>query len=164
MKGFVMLAKEKMIVACLLTAILGYADAADYSSYVQLKVVDPHDNSCSWNRYANNNWSSNPFPSKDCYVPQGKSLYFNTKNEANNPNRIWKGGQLAVAGTFVASGTGGDGNAPFVADLVLCAGGVIKVPTYGPFSKNGSEIVSLTVEGTADNPSVISHQNANPNQ
>ena len=151
--------------AAFLITLLGAVEAADYSSYVQLQVVDPPSNNCSWNRYSNNNWSSNPFSNKkDCYVPPGMLLYFNTKNEADNPNRIWQGGQLAVAGTFVASGTGGDGNAPFVADLVLCAGGVISIPTYGPFSKNGNEIVSLTVEGTADNPSVISHQHANSKQ
>lgn len=161
-----MLAKEKMIViACLLTAVLGYADAADYSSYVKLNKSGGIDsmNSNSWNQKGKWSDSAAPSSTKNYYVPSGSLLYF--KSDANNKeNRIWKGGQLAVAGTFVASGTGGDANAPFVADLVLCAGGVIKVPTYGPFSKNGSEIVSLTVEGTADNPSVISHQNANSNQ
>ena len=58
-----MMVKEKIVAAFLIT-LLGAVEAADYSSYVQLNVVDPLNNDCSWNRYLNNNWSKNPFSNK----------------------------------------------------------------------------------------------------
>lgn len=145
---------------CAIAFIVSAAVAeTDYSEYVQYKGGDKL-NSTSWN--SGGRWSDKTAPSadKNYYVPQGKELWFQ-RDSKDDTKRIWKGGKLAVAGILHMSVNASASYAPYIADLTLCAGGMVRASNYGTFSKNGNAIGVVNIEGTADAPSVISHHYPN---
>ena len=145
---------------CAIAFIVSAAVAeTDYSGYVKLNGEDT-ESSNSWN--VKGKWSNKETPSPDnnYYVPAGSLLWRKHNDDKNT--RIWKGGQLAIAGTFHCVGNKGNEYAPYIADLVLCPGALVRVPTFGPFSRNDTkELGQVTIKGTVEAPSVISHQNPN---
>ena len=146
---------------CAIAFIVSAAVAeTDYSGWVYLTGKDEFNTKNSWaSKY---NWSDKKAPTseKNYYVPAGTLLYKMHNNDKTT--RFWGGGKLAVAGEFRINVSQGSGWAPYIADLILCPGSVVHVITYGLLSKaDDNSYGKLTVEGTAINPSVITHQHAN---
>lgn len=152
---------RKIPAFCAVSFIVAAAAAeTDYSGYVQFNGVDKL-NSSSWR--SKGYWSdkSAPSPGKNYFVPQGKELWFQ-RDSKDDTKRIWQGGKLAIAGILHTVVNASPEYSPHIPDLTLCAGGMVRVSNYGTFSKDNNAIGVVTVEGTADNPSVISHHYANP--
>ena len=137
-------------------AALVFAD--DYSGYVRLNGVDASANQ-SWN--AKGNWSDKAAPSstKSYYVPAGSLLWQQSGNSSTVAQRTWNGGRLVIGGTFLTTVNNSAANGPLVSDLVLLGGSDCRIGCFSFLGANATGTV--TVEGTLDNPAVISHHHAN---
>ena len=156
-----MYSKKKTSSAWLSAAICAavgcaYADGDPYAGYVKLTGKDElTTGGCSWNRAGN--WEDGQAPSstKDYYVPAGTRLYHPqiTTQSAN----IWNGGKLVIGGVFLVMVSGGNYNAPSIADLTLLPGSEVITHAYGPFYYYDGNTGTVTIASTMANPAVISH-------
>ena len=134
-----------------------FADAPDYSTYVQLTESDTGTSATTTSWRSGLNWSDGKPPSsgKNYYVPAGLTLVHPHAAD-NADNNTWKGGQLAVAGIFHVYASIGDKNGCLVPDLVLLDGAEIRTDCYGPFYLYNNVTSTVTVAATTANPAIIS--------
>lgn len=149
----------------ILTLLAGAAAAFavaddDYSGYVQLTDKDTAANQ-SWN--AKGHWSDKAAPSstKSYYVPAGALLWQQSGNSSTEAARTWNGGRLVIGGTFLTTVNNAAAYAPLVRDLVLLGGSECRVGCFAFLGTINGITSAVTVEGTTDNPAVISHHHAN---
>ena len=133
-------------------AMMGLADEDPYAGYVKLTRKDTSSNS-SWN--AAGGWSDGLAPgiTNDYYVAPGALLW--RIQDKTDAGRTWNGGQLAIAGVFHVGVSEGDKYAPTIPDLVLLGGGELRAECYGPLYPVNDVTSTVTVAGTAENPSKL---------
>ncbi len=146
------------MVATMILPVCAFADAPDYSTYVQLTASDTVDDKAATTSWQNAlHWSDNAAPSSDknYYVPAGRILV-HTHATDNATKNTWNGGQLAVAGKFHVFVSIGNQNGCLVPDLVLLPGSEVRADCYAPFYTYNSTTSQVTVAGTMENPAVLS--------
>ena len=128
--------------------VLG-VDNRDYSTYVKLKSYVK----------VTNNW-----PAAECWSPKGEmtedGYYLVIEKVTLASSTIkgmeqtpWPGQELAIAGTFRATASGGRGGAAITPRLALLPGGKLSIGSaYGTVKGD-----TVDVRGTADNPSIVDY-------
>ena len=141
------------MVAATLLPVCAFADDP-YADYVKLTRKDGSGSS-SWN--AKGGWSDKKAPHSDTnyYVAADALLW--RANDTSVAGRTWNGGQLVLAGIFHVGVNASDANAPLIPDLVLLPGSEVRTVAYGPYYPLNGVTGVVTVAGTAENPSKITH-------
>ena len=152
---------SKVLVALALgETMIGSADTDPYSGYVRLVGEDASANQ-SWN--AKGHWSDNaaPISTKNYYVPAGALLWQQSGNSSTISQRTWNGGRLVIGGTFLTTVNNSAANGPLINDLVLLGGSDCRVGCFSFLGAVDNVMGTVMVEGTLDNPAMISHHHTN---
>ena len=121
-------------------ASFGY-DPGDYSTWYQFTSGDAFSAECWVDPADATQTKKTADPGMDCFIPAGLTSQLKATVTATFPGR-----HLAVSGTIQFA----KASQTFtIGGLILCPGGVAK------FGSTGSLAGGLTVEGTAENPSVL---------
>ena len=149
---------REITVACALVFAMAFAvTAEDYSGSVRLNDEDTAANQ-SWNNAGN--WADGKKPSstKNYYVPADTLLWHQSSKTSDASTKTWSGGQLVIGGTFLSEVNNEAKYGPYVQDLVLLGGSECRLQAYAFLGTNGVGALSgVTVQGTLENPAVISH-------
>ena len=145
---------DRTVMFCTFLALCAAFADDPYADYVKLTRTDDKNNS-SWN--AVGGWSDGREPHSDTNYYVSGTLY--RIHNLTDTNRFWNGGQLVIAGVFYSAVSSGDKYGPYIPDLVLLPGAHVQTECYGPIyvsPYDSSVYGTVTVKGTAENPSRIS--------
>ena len=135
-------------VAFAVCTVLG-VDTRDYSTYVKLKSYVK----------VTDNW-----PAAECWSPKGemtedgyylviKGVTLASSTSKGMEQTPWPGQELAIAGSFRATASGGRGGAAITPRLALLPGGKLSIGSaYGMVKGD-----TVDIRGTADNPSIVDY-------
>lgn len=138
------------VIACLSATVTVGADTHDYDSYI--KLVGKPTVTTHWPTAELWNPQGEMTSSGYYLIPAGQTLTCSS-NAGTPSDGPWPAAEIAVAGTFKSSTSGGRQNTPETAHLALLPGGrLLGNAGYSTFTAE-----TLDIRGTTEKPSVIEY-------